>query len=127
MAIPRAKKKSKPKEERKEMDNRDVIFSAVAVVMAIVLVLFYQEKGWRKKRMDWLVEAIAAIMQEFADGRMYMLDYIVYCKALTGYDVVAKLNSIAANGERYRKKHKNPKTFSFYDKKKVEEVQNGQV
>ena len=125
MTVARAKKKSKPQEERKQMDNRDVIFSAVAVVMAIVLVLFYQEKGWRKKRMDWLVEAIAAIMQEFADGRMYMLDYIVYCKTLTGYDVVAKLNSIAANGERYRKKHKNPKTFSFYDKKKVEEVLNG--
>ena len=126
MAVPIAKKKKNPKDERKQMDNRDVIFSAVCVVISVVLVFFYQEKGWRKKRMDYLVEAIAAIMQEFADGRMYMLDYIVYCKALTGYDVVAKLNSIAANGERYRKKHKNPKTFSFYDTKKVEEVQNGE-
>lgn len=122
MAVPRAKKKSKPKDERKQLKNEDVLFSAVAVVVAIILVLFYQEKGWRKKRMDWLVEAVAAIMQEFADGRMFMLDFIDYCKELTGYDVVAKLNSIAANGERYRRKNKNPKTFSFYEKKKVEEV-----
>lgn len=122
MAVPRAKKKSKPKDERKQLKNEDVLFSAVAVVVAIILVLFYQEKGWRKKRMDWLVEAVAAIMQEFADGRMFMLDYIDYCKELTGYDVVAKLNSIAANGERYRRKNKNPKTFSFYEKKKDEEV-----
>lgn len=121
MAVPRAKKKSKPQDERKQMKNEDVMFSTVCVVLAIVLLLFWQEKGWRKKRMDWLVEAVAAIMQEFADGRMYMLDYIAYCKAITGYDVVAKLDSIAKNGERYRKKHKNPKTFSFYEKKKVEE------
>lgn len=120
MAVPKAKKKSKPKDNRPQMRNEDVMFSTVCVVLAIVLVFFYQEKGWRKKRMDWLVEAVAAIMQEFAEGRMFMLDYIDYCEELTGYDVITKLNTIARDGERYRRKNKNPKTFSFYDKKKVE-------
>lgn len=123
MAVPKAKKrKSKPQDKRPQMKNEDVMFSAVCVVLAIVLVLFYQEKGWRKKRMDWLVEAVAAIMQEFAEGRMFMLDYIDYCEELTGYDVITKLNTIARDGERYRRKNKNPKSFSFYEKKKVEEV-----
>lgn len=120
MTVPKAKKKSKPKDNRPQMRNEDVMFSTVCVVLAIVLVFFYQEKGWRKKRMDWLVEAVAAIMQEFAEGRMFMLDYIDYCEELTGYDVITKLNTIASDGERYRRKNKNPKTFSFYDKKKVE-------
>lgn len=126
MAVPKAKKKSKPKDNRPQMRNEDVMFSTVCVVLAIVLVFFYQEKGWRKKRMDWLVEAVAAIMQEFAEGRMFMLDYIDYCEELTGYDVITKLNTIARDGERYRRKNKNPKTFSFYEKKKVEEVNNEQ-
>lgn len=68
--------------------------------LAIMIRTLYQVYGWRKKRISDFLESYIALMQEVADSRSTVPQFVHDTKELTGIDVKKLLNEVYAGFEK---------------------------
>ncbi len=92
MAVPKAKKKKKPKMHRPAKTPFEIVKTANYVLVAVVVRTLWTVYGWRHKRIADFLEAILSLLDE---SRRFGYDKLIReTYDLTGVDVVELVDGL---------------------------------
>lgn len=90
----RAGKTKKPKTHRPAKTPFEIVKSANYLNLAVMVRTLYQVYGWRTVRLARFLESYLVLMQEVADKRSGVGEFVKDTKDLTGIDVVELLDEV---------------------------------
>ena len=91
MAVPKAKKPKKSDLHRPAETPLDIAKLSTCLSLAVHIRTMYLVEGWSGEEMADYMESYAVLMDEIAEGRTSVRQFIRDTKKLTGYDVEAFL------------------------------------